>query len=45
MKSLCPSCMLIGLVMLPFEIVARTFQRLVAGRTSHNDKTRFHIEP
>jgi hypothetical protein len=30
MKSFCPSCMLIGLVMLPFELFARLIRRVFA---------------
>jgi len=29
MKSLCPSCLIIGLLLLPFELLARSIRRLL----------------
>jgi len=31
MKSFCPSCMLIGLVILPFELLVRLVRRIFTG--------------
>lgn len=45
MKSFCPSCMLVGLLMLPFEIVIRALRRVFAGRPAQYDAHRFHAKP
>jgi len=44
LKSLCPSCMLIGLVMLPFEVVARALRRLISGRPAGDGEHPSHAE-
>jgi len=40
MKSFCPSCMLIGLVMLPFELLVRMLRRVFVGRAHPTDGAR-----